>query len=504
MAIDIKEICSKSAGDKERHILIVDDNSIIRTLLENILKMEGYITSSVNNGKEALDYLKDSQPNLILMDIDMPVMDGYQTCEEMRSRKEYETIPIIMVTAVGDKDIVKKVLSLGANDYIAKPFEPEELLSRIGAHIKVKGLIEERERLYTQAELYFQSYKNSSDAIMITDTKGNIVDINQAFTHLYGYEREEALDKNVNILKTSHTTPEFYKRMWMEILNKGYFNGEVINLTKDKREIPVILSITSIKREGNIIGYMGVTVDITVRKQLEDALKEYNRTLEQKVKERTKEIEDTQDATIIGLAKLAEYRDPDTGAHLERIRNYCRLIAQELATREKFKGIIDEKYIDLIYKSSPLHDIGKVGIPDNILLKADRLTPEEFEIMKRHTVIGGDAITAAENRLGANKGSFLTMGKEIAYCHHEKFDGSGYPYGFKGDKIPLSARIMALADVYDALTNKRVYKEAWIHKDTREIIIKNSGKHFDPDIVEAFLRMEGEFIKIKKHYQFEE
>ena len=245
-------------------------------------------------------------------------------------------------------------------------------------------------------------------------------------------------------------------------------------------------------------------MDITVRKQLEDALKEYNKTLEQKVKERTKEIEDTQDATIIGLAKLAEYRDPDTGAHLERIRNYCRLIAQELATREKFKGIIDEKYIDLIYKSSPLHDIGKVGIPDNILLKADRLTPEEFEIMKRHAVIGGDAITAAENRLGANKGSFLTMGKEIAYCHHEKFDGSGYPYGFKGDKIPLSARIMALADVYDALTNKRVYKEAWIHKDTREIIIKNSGKHFDPDIVEAFLRMEGEFIKIKKHYQFEE
>jgi len=339
---------------------------------------------------------------------------------------------------------------------------------------------------------------------MITDTKGNIADINKAFTHIYGYEREEALDKNVKILKTSHTTPEFYKRMWMEILNKGYFNGEVINLTKDKREIPVILSITSIKREGNIIGYMGMTVDITVRKQLEDALKEYNRTLEQKVKERTKEIEDTQDATIIGLAKLAEYRDPDTGAHLERIRNYCRLIAQELATREKFKGIIDEKYIDLIYKSSPLHDIGKVGIPDNILLKADRLTPEEFEIMKRHAVIGGDAITAAENRLGTNKGSFLTMGKEIAYCHHEKFDGSGYPYGFKGDKIPLSARIMALADVYDALTNKRVYKEAWIHKDTREIIIKNSGKHFDPDIVEAFLRMEGEFIKIKKHYQFEE
>ena len=497
MAIDIKEICSKSAGDKERHILIVDDNSIIRTLLENILKMEGYITSSVNNGKEALDYLKDSQPNLILMDIDMPVMDGYQTCEEMRSRKEYETIPIIMVTAVGDKDIVKKVLSLGANDYIAKPFEPEELLSRIGAHIKVKGLIEERERLYTQAELYFQSYKNSSDAIMITDTKGNIVDINQAFTHLYGYEREEALDKNVNILKTSHTTPEFYKRMWMEILNKGYFNGEVINLTKDKKEIPVILSITAIRKDGNVIGYMGMTVDISVRKQLEETLREHNRILELKVAERTREIEDTQDATIIGLAKLAEHRDPETGAHLERIRSYCKLIAEELGVREKYKDLIDNRFIDMIYKSSPLHDIGKVGIPDHILLKPGRLTPEEFNVMKKHAIIGGDAISAAENRLGTHKISFLTMGKEIAYCHHEKFDGSGYPYGLKGDKIPLSARIMALADVYDALTTRRVYKDAWTHEATRDIIINDSGKHFDPDIVDAFSTLEDKFIYIK-------
>lgn len=499
MIVDIKDISSRRGEDKKRHILIVDDNAIVRTLLENVVKLEEYTASSVANGREALDFLKNSQPDLILLDIDMPVMDGYQTCREIRSKKEYETIPIVMVTAVNDKDIVKKVLSLGANDYIGKPFEPEELLARIGAHIKIKGLIEERERLYNQAELYFQSYKNSSDAIMITDTEGNIVDINQAFINIYRYTREEVLNKNARIIKSSKSTGEFYKEMWDDILNpdKGYFSGEVINLTKDKNEIPVILSITAIKKDENIIGYMGMTVDISVRKQLEETLREYNRTLELKVVERTKEIEDTQDATIIGLAKLAEYRDPETGAHLERIRSYCRLIAEELGVREKYKVLIDKKFIDMIYKSSPLHDIGKVGIPDHILLKPGKLTPEEFNVIKKHAIIGGDAISAAENRLGTHKISFLTMGKEIAYCHHEKFNGSGYPYGLKGDKIPLSARIMALADVYDALTTRRVYKDAWTHEATRDTIVNDSGKHFDPDIVDAFLTLEDKFIHIK-------
>lgn len=505
MTVDIKDISSRRGEDKKRDILIVDDNAIVRTLLENILKLEEYTASSVTDGREALNFLKNSQPDLILLDIDMPVMDGYQTCKEIRSRKEYETIPIIMVTAVNDKDIVKKVLSLGANDYIGKPFEPEELLARIGAHIKIKGLIEERERLYNQAEFYFQSYKNSNDAIMITDINGNIVDINQAFINLYGYDREDIINKNARILKSSKSTTELYKKMWADVLNpdKGYFSGEVINLTKDKKEIPVILSITAIKKGENIIGYMGMTVDISVRKQLEETLREYNRTLELKVVERTKEIEDTQDATIIGLAKLAEYRDPETDAHLERIRNYCRLIAEELGVRGKYKDIIDKRFIDMIYKSSPLHDIGKVGIPDHILLKPGKLTPEEFNIMKKHAIIGGDAIAVAENRLGSHKVSFLTMGKEIAYYHHEKFNGSGYPYGLKEDKIPLSARIMALADVYDALTTRRVYKDAWSHEETKETIVNDSGKYFDHDIVDAFLTLEDKFIHIKllSHYE---
>ncbi len=376
MFIDI----GKRNSERKKLIFIVDDNSTIRMLLESILIIEGYETISAANGKEALDNLAGSRkPDLILMDIEMPVMDGYRACKEIRDRKEYNSIPIIMVTAVSDKDVIKNVLSLGANDYIAKPFESQELLARIGAHIRMKGLMEEREELYK-------------------------------------------------------------------------------------------------------------------------ALGEYNLTLEHLVEERTREIEDTQDTTIIGLAKLAEYRDPETGAHLDRIRNYCKLIAQELETREKYKDIIDKKYIDLIFKSSPLHDIGKVGIPDSILLKPGKLTTEEFGIMKQHPVIGGDAIAEAEKRLRGQKVTFLAIGKEIAYYHHEKFDGTGYPYKLDGSNIPLSARIMSIADVYDALTSKRVYKEAWTHEAARELIIKDSGRHFDPDAVDAFLKVEKEFVMIKEQY----
>jgi len=166
-------------------------------------------------------------------------------------------------------------------------------------------------------------------------------------------------------------------------------------------------------------------------------------------------------------------------------------------------GTVVKKYIDSIHKSSLLHDIGKVGIPDSILLKSGKLTSEEFEIMKQHSKIGGDAISEAENRLRNKRVSFLAMGKVIAYYHHEKLDGTGYPYGLGGDKIPLSARIMALADVYDALISKRVYKEAWSHEATIEVIIKDSGRHFDPDVVDAFLKLKDEFLKISKRYKSE-
>jgi len=207
-------------------------------------------------------------------------------------------------------------------------------------------------------------------------------------------------------------------------------------------------------------------------------------------------------ATILGLAKLAEYRDEGTGTHLERIREYAKMIAEEMAKNPKYAGHITPEYIDDIYQSSILHDIGKVGIPDVVLLKPGRLSDEEFDVIKRHTNLGGDAIKAIEAQIEGK--SFLALGKEIAYNHHEKWDGSGYPRGLNGEDIPLAARIIALADVYDALTTKRFYKEAYSHERSRQIIIDLKATHFDPEVVDVFLVLEDEFDRIRRENLEEE
>ncbi len=215
-----------------------------------------------------------------------------------------------------------------------------------------------------------------------------------------------------------------------------------------------------------------------------------------------RKLQNARMATILGLAKLAEYRDEGTGTHLERIREYAKIIAQELAKNIKYRNIITPDYIENIYQSAILHDIGKVGIPDAVLLKPDKLTDKEFEIIKRHTIFGGDAIKAIEYRIEGR--SFLEMGKEIAYNHHEKWDGSGYPAGLKGDEIPLSARIVALADVYDALTTERFYKRAYTHEKSSQIIIDLKAVHFDPAIVDVFLQLKDEFERIRQELIKEE
>jgi cyclic di-GMP phosphodiesterase len=207
---------------------------------------------------------------------------------------------------------------------------------------------------------------------------------------------------------------------------------------------------------------------------------------------------ETRDVAIFALAKLAESRDPETGAHLERVMNFSRVLAQQLPAMGHFADEIDGEYIRLLYSTSPLHDIGKVGIPDSVLLKPSRLSDREFEIMKTHTTIGAQTLDAAVARFPKTK--FLRMAREIAATHHERYDGTGYPNGLKGDAIPLGGRIVALADVYDALTSKRVYKDAFSHESARGIILKDAGRHFDPDVVEAFVATEAEFLAVRQQF----
>ena len=209
---------------------------------------------------------------------------------------------------------------------------------------------------------------------------------------------------------------------------------------------------------------------------------------------------ETRDLAMFALAKLAESRDPETGAHIERVQCYSRALATQLSTAEKYRSVIDGEYIRLIYQTSPLHDIGKVGIPDAILLKPGRLEPFEFEAMKAHVLIGARTLDAALQRFPNAR--FLQMARDIAATHHEKFNGKGYPAGLAGEQIPLSGRIVALADVYDALTSRRVYKPAMSHAQTRDLIVGERGAHFDPDVVDAFLRIEKQFVDI--HLRFGE
>lgn len=204
--------------------------------------------------------------------------------------------------------------------------------------------------------------------------------------------------------------------------------------------------------------------------------------------------------TIIGLARLVEAKDSDTGMHLERMQNYSRVIATTLRRIDKYKSIIDNQFINDIFKFSPLHDIGKVGIADGILLKPAKLTPEEFEVMKKHTIIGAEVLRKASTNLLQNGRHFFDMGIEIALSHHEKYNGKGYPYGLSGGAIPLSARIVTVADVFDALTSKRVYKRAMDLDFSLQMITDESGKSFDPDIVEALLNSKEQILEIYEKY----
>jgi putative two-component system response regulator len=207
---------------------------------------------------------------------------------------------------------------------------------------------------------------------------------------------------------------------------------------------------------------------------------------------------ETRDVAIFAMAKLAESRDPETGAHLERVQRYSKILTQHLRRSSRVGEQINDDFVRLIYLTSPLHDIGKVGIPDCVLLKPGRLSDQEFEVMKTHTTLGGQTLEAALRKFPNVK--FLQMARDIAMSHHERYDGKGYPAGIRGEAIPMCGRIVALADVYDALTSKRVYKDAFCHEVAKSIIVGDSGAHFDPEVVGAFLSAEAEFTRIRDQF----
>jgi len=349
---------------------VVDDTPDNLTLMSGLLR-DRYKVKVANSGTKALQLVRDQQPDLILLDIMMPDMDGYAVIRELKALPNARHIPVIFLTAKSEIEDERFGLELGAVDYITKPISPPVVLARVHTHLQLKLAA--------------------------------------------------------------------------------------------------------------------------------DFLRDQNSYLEAEVARRTGEVQAIQDVTIMAMASLAETRDNDTGFHIRRTQHYVRVLAEALRKLPKYEEILTDKVIELLFKSAPLHDIGKVGIPDSILLKPGKLTDEEFQQMKTHTLLGVEAIERAEQELGMPV-EFLHYAKEIARSHQEKWNGSGYPDGLSGEAIPLSARLMALADVYDALISARVYKPAYPHQQAREMIVAERGRHFDPDVVDAFLAQEEQFLAIAQRW----
>ncbi len=352
-------------------VLVVDDTPDNLSLMGGLLR-DHYHVKVANQGEKALKIAQGGHPpDLVLLDIMMPGMDGYEVCRRLKANLHTRDIPVIFLTARADMEDERQGLALGAVDYITKPISPPILLARVATHLALKASA--------------------------------------------------------------------------------------------------------------------------------DFLRDKSAYLEREVALRTLEVQAIQDVTIMAMTSLAETRDNETGNHIRRTQLYVKALAEHLRDHPRFAHVLTDRMIDLLYKSAPLHDIGKIGIPDAILLKPGKLTVQEFEVMKTHTTLGRNAIEEAERRLGMRV-AFLSVSKEIAYSHQEKWDGSGYPEGLKGDAIPVSARLMAVADVYDALISKRVYKPAFPHEQACATIVKGRGTHFDPDMVDAFVEIAQDFLRISQRY----
>ena len=346
-------------------ILVVDDEERNRRLLEAMLIPLGYSISLSENGKDALEKIGEAEPDLVLLDIMMPVMDGYQLANYLKKSKEYHTIPIVMVTALNEVEDRVKALEAGADDFLNKPVDKIELEARVKSLLKVKAYND-----------YMQDYQNKLETAVARRTK----------------QLRETLEK---------------------------------------------LKMASLD-------------------------------------------------TIYCLSRAAEFRDEETGNHIQRMSQYSAAIASKMG--------LSSKEVDTIIYAAPMNDIGKIGIPDSILLKPGKLTPDEWNIMKQHTVIGASIVENSD-------AEFLKLARIIALTHHEKWDGSGYPKGIEGDKTHIAGRITAIADVFDALTCKRPYKEPYGINESLTIIKESSGSHFDPSIVKVFLSIEDEILAIKDKYK---
>ncbi|HUV09083.1 MAG TPA: HD domain-containing phosphohydrolase, partial [Spirochaetia bacterium] len=349
-------------------------------------------------------------------------------------------------------------------------------------------------KLQISEQNYIMLFDTVISSIVIVDPLGSVINWNYAAEELYGYTWEKVVGRSFDELFSFEpkrpSIQEIFRRV-DENLGR-YVESNVSRLCEGHAVKYTYASYTWIKNSlDEVIAYAVMERDFTERVKLET-----------KLRDAFEEIKETQTATILGFARLTEYREKDAGKHQDRIKNYTKVLAAELSKLPAYIGYITDNYIEDLCLSSVLHDIGKIGIEDSILFKKGKLSVDEFNQIKSHVSIGGQALRAVDTEI--KRESFLTIGKEIAFSHHEWWDGNGYPEGKRGTDIPLSARIVALADVYDALTTQKSYKRTLFHEQAVEEIARERGTHFDPDIVNIFIEKNEVFKRIKMFSEFQE
>ena len=341
--------------------------------------------------------------------------------------------------------------------------------------------------------------EHTPTSIVIANAEAEIEYVNPFFTKKTGYSLDEVLKQNPRILQSGKHTPDFYLDMWKQLTAGKIWQGEILNKKKNNETYWETLIIAPIPDENNTIThYVAVKNDITEIKESLLYLFEQKDELEKLIRSKIDDAETAQKSVILALAKLTESRDYGSGVHIERVQNLCRTLAKLILTIPKFRKEANKNFVEDIYYASALHDIGKITIPDSILLKPSTLTDEEFEVVKDHISSGFDILSEMARQ---NPQSKIVMSARIAKYHHERWDGKGYGCGLKGEEIPLEARIVALVDVYDALRSTRAYKKAYSHKEAHSIIIEQSGKHFDPVLASVFDKHNEKFEIIYDSYQ---
>ena len=516
------------ADERVGTVLVVEDERDLRFILQAHLRAGGFATLEAADGPQAIELATNRQPDLVIMDIGLPTMDGVAATRALRADPVTTHIPVIMLTARSMTEDIIRGLEAGAQEYLCKPFDMAELLARARTVYRLAQTRKDLDRLNTQLEAEvstktrrLQLLYDFMQDLNRADSRDEILDlIMDCVERMTAAKRislllKDGVGDSLVCERAIGIDPAIVQQIRVKavegIAGQVYQSGKTLAAksfgprTEGQRHYqqdaflstPLVAKLET--REG-ILGVLNVTDradgapfsddEIECIRSIADAgaiaLDSVTRRLR---------LEQSVGVLLQTVGHLAEYRDEETTRHLERVSKMARILGSELQHEGPYTSLVSDDFVASLVQAAPMHDIGKVGIPDDILTKPGQLTDEEFEIMRTHTDIGRRVLSRALDPMHSNP--LLQMCIDIAYCHHEKYNGAGYPRRIASDEIPLAARIIALVDAYDAITSERRYKAARSHEEAVDIIRAESAKHFDPVLVEAFLRCHDQFDEVR-------